>query len=213
MSTQNRGQEPAILVTGLSGNLGQHLAPLLKEHPLVGVDLYRPRVDHPQVEFCQLDLSQPDAPALLQICGLSLSVVLVAGSLAGAARGVSLFRRLLCDEHRATGTPAWAPVCRNRTAHNGRGHARHRGSLTTTAMRRPVENLFNRNVEKLVEKARSAKLSCSRPSCSFELHTNSAARPDATDLFSDATARAGSLAKELPPRTQSGAWRSDERDC
>jgi len=111
MSSPNHQQGPAILVTGLSGNLGQHLAPPLKEHPLVGVDLYRPRVDHPQVEFCQLDLSQPDAPALLQICGFPLSVVLVAGSLAGAARGVSLFRRLLCDEHRATGTPAWVPVC------------------------------------------------------------------------------------------------------
>ncbi len=54
-----------LLVTGLSGNLGQQLAPLLKEHPLVGVDLYRPRVDHPQVEFCQLDLSQSDAPEAL----------------------------------------------------------------------------------------------------------------------------------------------------
>jgi nucleoside-diphosphate-sugar epimerase len=55
-----------VLVTGLSGNLGQHLAPLLKDYPLVGVDLYRPRVDHPQVEFCQLDLSQPDAPEALE---------------------------------------------------------------------------------------------------------------------------------------------------
>ena len=48
MSSPNHQQGPAILVTGLSGNLGQHLAPLLKEHPLVGVDLYRPRVDHPR---------------------------------------------------------------------------------------------------------------------------------------------------------------------
>lgn len=66
MSSQNHPQGPAILVTGLSGNLGQHVAPLLKEHPLVGVDLYRPRVDHPQVEFCQLDLSRPDARETLE---------------------------------------------------------------------------------------------------------------------------------------------------
>ncbi len=65
MSSHSSLPGTPILVTGLSGNLGQQLAPLLKEHPLVGVDLYRPRVDHPQVEFCQLDLSQSDAPEAL----------------------------------------------------------------------------------------------------------------------------------------------------
>ncbi len=66
MSAPNSSPRPTILVTGLSGNLGQHLAPLLAEHPMVGIDLFRPRVDHPQVEFCQLDLSQPDAPDVLE---------------------------------------------------------------------------------------------------------------------------------------------------
>lgn len=66
MDSHDPGRQPAILVTGLSGNLGQHLAPLLKSNPLVGVDLYRPRVNHPQVEFCQLDLSQPDAPEAIE---------------------------------------------------------------------------------------------------------------------------------------------------
>lgn len=55
-----------ILITGLSGNLGRHLAPHLKDHPLLGVDLYPPQVDHPQVEFHSLDLSQADAPAVLE---------------------------------------------------------------------------------------------------------------------------------------------------
>jgi len=59
--------EPApILITGLSGNLGQRLAPHLKDHLLVGVDLFAPVLDHPRVTFCQLDLSQPDAPAQLE---------------------------------------------------------------------------------------------------------------------------------------------------
>jgi len=58
--------KPPILVTGLSGNLGRGLAPLLKDHLLVGVDLFAPVLDHPRVEFCQLDLSQADAPAQLE---------------------------------------------------------------------------------------------------------------------------------------------------
>jgi len=66
MSTPSKAPRPAILVTGLSGNLGQHLAPLLKDYPLVGIDLFRPRINHPQVEFCQLDLSQADARMCLR---------------------------------------------------------------------------------------------------------------------------------------------------
>ena len=66
MTNPSEPSSPTILVTGLSGNLGQHLAPLLREHPLVGVDLFRPRIDHPRVEFCQLDLSQADAPEVLE---------------------------------------------------------------------------------------------------------------------------------------------------
>lgn len=57
---------PPLLVTGLSGNLGQHLAPHFQDRLLVGVDLFSPRVDHPRVEFHSLDLSQPDAPGILE---------------------------------------------------------------------------------------------------------------------------------------------------
>ena len=56
----------AILVTGLSGNLGRRLAPHLKESLLVGVDLFAPTLDHPRVQFCALDISQPTAPAELE---------------------------------------------------------------------------------------------------------------------------------------------------
>ncbi len=66
MTALSEPARPAILVTGLSGNLGQHLAPYLTEHPLVGVDLFRPRIDHPRVEFYQIDLSQADAPDALE---------------------------------------------------------------------------------------------------------------------------------------------------
>jgi len=69
---------PSILITGLSGNLGQRLAAELKDFPLVGVDLFPPKVDHPRVEFCPLDLSQPDAPAALErlICDSNIRRVL-----------------------------------------------------------------------------------------------------------------------------------------
>jgi len=58
--------QPPLLITGLSGNLGRHLAPHLKDFPLIGVDLYGPRLDHPQVEFHALDLSHPEAIATLE---------------------------------------------------------------------------------------------------------------------------------------------------
>ncbi len=59
-------RQPPILITGLSGNLGRRLAPHLKEHLLVGVDIYPPQLDHPRVEFCSLDISQPEAAAQLE---------------------------------------------------------------------------------------------------------------------------------------------------
>ncbi|MFQ5662469.1 MAG: NAD-dependent epimerase/dehydratase family protein [Terriglobia bacterium] len=65
MNPVDSASPPAILVTGLAGNLGQRLAPLLKDHFLVGVDLFAPRLEHPQVEFCPLDISHRDAPAVL----------------------------------------------------------------------------------------------------------------------------------------------------
>ena len=66
MTASETGALPALLVTGLSGNIGRHLAPRLKDLLLVGVDLFSPRLDHPRVEFHALDLSQPEAPAVLE---------------------------------------------------------------------------------------------------------------------------------------------------
>lgn len=62
----NSSEAAPILITGLSGNLGRHLAPHFADRLLVGVDLYTPRVEHPRVEFHSLDLSQPGAPAVLE---------------------------------------------------------------------------------------------------------------------------------------------------
>lgn len=66
MSSPEAASGPPILVTGLSGNLGRRLAPHLKDRLLVGVDLFPPTLDHPRVEFCALDISQPDAPGVLE---------------------------------------------------------------------------------------------------------------------------------------------------
>lgn len=66
MTTREAPSPPAILVTGLAGNIGRHLAPHLKDCLLVGVDIFSPRLDHPRVEFHPLDLSQPEAPGVLE---------------------------------------------------------------------------------------------------------------------------------------------------
>jgi len=64
---ESPGPSPLVtLVTGLSGNVGRRLAACLKDRPLVAVDLFPPDVDHPQVEFHRLDLSQSDATLRLQ---------------------------------------------------------------------------------------------------------------------------------------------------
>lgn len=65
MGFSTTAKSPAVLVTGIAGNLGRTLAPLLKDRLLVGVDLVCPSLDHPCTQFCQLDLSQPDAPGVL----------------------------------------------------------------------------------------------------------------------------------------------------
>ncbi len=53
---------PSILVTGISGNLGQRLLPMLAGFRVVGVDFRPPRTDLPKtdppVEFVQMDLGQ-----------------------------------------------------------------------------------------------------------------------------------------------------------
>lgn len=66
-SSPAAGQVPVtgVLVTGIAGNLGRRLAPLLKDYLLVGIDLTCPTLDHPCTQFCQLDLSQADAPGVL----------------------------------------------------------------------------------------------------------------------------------------------------
>src|SRR5438270_3919638 len=48
---------PSIVVTGMSGNLGQQLLPLLNSFRIVGVDFRRPQTDH-ALQFEQMDLSE-----------------------------------------------------------------------------------------------------------------------------------------------------------
>lgn len=47
-----------VLVTGISGNLGRRLAPLLEDFEVVSVDLYPPAESVPAGKFLQLDLSE-----------------------------------------------------------------------------------------------------------------------------------------------------------
>jgi len=49
--------KPTILVTGVSGNLGQRLLPQLTEYTVVGVDIFPPATCPPQ-RFVQLDLGK-----------------------------------------------------------------------------------------------------------------------------------------------------------
>lgn len=48
---------PSIVVTGISGNLGSRLLPLLGGFRVVGVDFRPPRTDHP-LQFEQMDLAE-----------------------------------------------------------------------------------------------------------------------------------------------------------
>ena len=48
---------PAVVVTGISGNLGRRLLPLLGSFRVVGVDFRPPQTDHP-VQFEQMDLAE-----------------------------------------------------------------------------------------------------------------------------------------------------------
>jgi nucleoside-diphosphate-sugar epimerase len=51
---------PTVLVTGISGNLGLRLLPLLAEYRVIGVDLNPPRTEHP-VEFVSMDLGKEES--------------------------------------------------------------------------------------------------------------------------------------------------------
>jgi len=49
-----------VLVTGVSGNLGLRLLPLLAGHKIVGVDLYPPKTAQP-VDFVQMDFAREES--------------------------------------------------------------------------------------------------------------------------------------------------------
>jgi len=51
------GEKPAIVVTGISGNLGSRLLPLLGDFNVIGVDIVPPRTDHP-LRFENIDLGR-----------------------------------------------------------------------------------------------------------------------------------------------------------
>jgi nucleoside-diphosphate-sugar epimerase len=51
---------PTVLVTGVSGNLGLRLLPLLAGYQVVGVDLNPPPADHP-MQFARMDLGKEES--------------------------------------------------------------------------------------------------------------------------------------------------------
>ncbi len=61
--TKSRGPIRRLLVTGISGNLGRRLAPLLKGFELCSTDLYPPHPESPAGRFLQADLSSSDGQA------------------------------------------------------------------------------------------------------------------------------------------------------
>jgi len=52
-------EKPTVIVTGISGNLGQRLAPILSDYTVVGIDITPPVV--PVHRFVPLDLGQEDS--------------------------------------------------------------------------------------------------------------------------------------------------------
>jgi len=48
--------KPTILVTGIAGNLGQRLLPLLGGYQVIGIDLFPPRAERALSRFVQMDL-------------------------------------------------------------------------------------------------------------------------------------------------------------
>lgn len=63
--TKSRVPIRRLLVTGISGNLGRRLAPLLKGFELYSADLYPPDPESPAGNFLQVDLSSSDGQAQL----------------------------------------------------------------------------------------------------------------------------------------------------
>jgi len=58
------GSTPTVLVTGISGNLGLRLLPLLADYEILGVDLHAPETQHP-VRFVQMDFGREESCAQL----------------------------------------------------------------------------------------------------------------------------------------------------
>jgi nucleoside-diphosphate-sugar epimerase len=56
--------KPVVVVTGVSGNLGQRLLPLLSSYSVIGVDVSPPRADC-EMQFEQLDLGQESSTRAL----------------------------------------------------------------------------------------------------------------------------------------------------
>src|SRR5690242_3129349 len=52
--------KPTVVITGISGNLGQRLLPQLKQYKVVGVDVFPPATNPPD-RFVQLDLGKEDS--------------------------------------------------------------------------------------------------------------------------------------------------------
>lgn len=55
-----------ILITGISGNLGQRFAPLVSSHSITGLDLHPPKQMPADADFISADLAEPSSTALLE---------------------------------------------------------------------------------------------------------------------------------------------------
>ena len=56
--------KPVVVVTGISGNLGARLLPLLKSFTVIGVDVSPPRTDSP-LQFERMDLGEESSTRAL----------------------------------------------------------------------------------------------------------------------------------------------------
>src|SRR5271154_3193454 len=56
--------KPVVVVTGIAGNLGSRLLPLLGDFSVIGVDLNPPRIDSP-LQFERLDLGEESSTRVL----------------------------------------------------------------------------------------------------------------------------------------------------
>ena len=60
--------KPVVVVTGIAGNLGSRMLPLLGSYSVIGVDINPPQTDS-ELQFERLDLGQESPlPASCTIC-------------------------------------------------------------------------------------------------------------------------------------------------